>query len=245
MSDHKALQFEIIKKINVEDPASWEDKVFLTFDVDWAHDDILTDIIDLVERYGVPVTWFVTHETPLNKRLRENPLFELGIHPNFNYLLQGDSRNGRDAREIVSRLMDIVPEAKSVRSHSLAFGTLIQGIFSDLGITHDCNHFVPEQSEVTGSHPFTLWDGMTRVPHFFCDYTRCIYDASSSIEQLLHRDSIKVFDFHPVHVFLNTEDLDLYETTRSLHSKPAELVEHRSRSSNGSRGLLKQLLADV
>jgi peptidoglycan/xylan/chitin deacetylase (PgdA/CDA1 family) len=73
MSNHKALKFEVINKINAEEPTSWDSKVFLTFDVDWAHDDFLTDVIDLVEQYGIPATWFITHETPLNRRLRENP----------------------------------------------------------------------------------------------------------------------------------------------------------------------------
>jgi len=64
-------------------------------------------------------TWFVTHDTPLISRLRTNSKFELGIHPNFDFLIQGEPRNGGNAQEVVARLLEIVPEAKSVRSHSM------------------------------------------------------------------------------------------------------------------------------
>jgi len=76
-------RFQQIQMINISDEQSWKDKVFITMDLDWACDDVLNDTIDLVERYDVAVTWFVTHDTPVLERLRENPKFELGLHPNF------------------------------------------------------------------------------------------------------------------------------------------------------------------
>ncbi len=68
----------------------WSDTVFLTFDVDWACDEVFADTIDLVEQADVCATWFITHGTPLLERLRENPKFGLGIHPNFNNILAGN-----------------------------------------------------------------------------------------------------------------------------------------------------------
>ena len=38
---------------------------------------------------------------------------------------------------------------------------------------------------------------------------------------------LKVFDFHPIHVFLNTEHMDRYEQTRAWHQSPQELRAHR------------------
>lgn len=92
------MKFSTFKKIVVDDPRTWTDAIFLTFDIDWAHDEVLNDTIDIVERAGVAATWFVTHDTPVLERLKHNPNFELGIHPNFNYLLQGNSKNGKTAR---------------------------------------------------------------------------------------------------------------------------------------------------
>lgn len=35
------MVFENIKNISIKDKASWRDKIFLTFDVDWASDEVL------------------------------------------------------------------------------------------------------------------------------------------------------------------------------------------------------------
>ncbi len=77
--------FKNISSIVVNEEHTWKDKIFLTFDIDWANDDVLNDTIDLIERSDIAATWFVTHDTPVLNRLRANPRFELGIHPNFNF----------------------------------------------------------------------------------------------------------------------------------------------------------------
>ena len=140
--------FDCISQIHPDDPSTWENKNFITFDIDWAHNDVMSDTIDLMERFDIAATWFVTHDTPLLKRLRANPKFELGIHPNFNFLLAGDPRNGATAEEVVDRLLEIVPEAKVVRSHSTTQSSRLLEIFEKKGLTHDCNHFIPEQAVI-------------------------------------------------------------------------------------------------
>ncbi len=81
-----------IASVDPADESTWRGRIFLTFDLDWAHDEVINDAIDLVEAVDVPATWFVTHATPTLERLRANPKFELGVHPNFNPLLDGSSR---------------------------------------------------------------------------------------------------------------------------------------------------------
>ena len=233
-------QFSVISEVSVDDPETWQDKLFLTFDVDWAHDDILEDTIDLIEKADVSATWFVTHITPLLERLRSNPKFELGIHPNFNFLLDGDSTNGKNAKEIVGRLLDIVPEAKSVRSHSVAQNAYMMLYFQRVGLTHDCNHFIPEQAGME-LKPWHLWNGVIKVPYFWEDDVVCMYKLNTPVLNLVHRGGIKVFNFHPIHVFLNTENLERYERTRSLHGKPEELKRHRF-DGEGVRKDLLQIL---
>jgi len=136
--------FSTISSVRTDAPETWDQRVFLTFDVDWAHDAVVNHSIDLVERAGVAATWFVTHATPALNRLRENPLFELGIHPNFLPLLMtGDRAKGDTAEEVLDRLMAVVPEARSVRSHSLVQSGRLLQLFRDKGLTHDANTFVP------------------------------------------------------------------------------------------------------
>lgn len=136
------MVFGNIGEINLENPSSYQ-KIFLTFDIDWASDFVLDSCINLVESVGVKATWFVTHETPLLERLRANPNFELGIHPNFNPLLEGDFAYGKNYKEVLRYFLNIVPEAKSMRSHCLGISSRILQEAKNLGITHESNICIP------------------------------------------------------------------------------------------------------
>jgi hypothetical protein len=221
-------------------PDGTDGYVCITFDMDWASDEVLADAIDLVEEADVAATWFVTNDTPLLQRLRKNQKFELGIHPNFNFLLNGDARNGATADEVVDRLLAIVPEAKSVRSHTLTQNYNLLNLFADKGLIYDCNHFIPYQAGIE-LRPWHLWNGLIKVPYFWEDDVACMYGESTSIEDLVRRGGLKVFNFHPIHVFLNTEDLARYERTRSLHGHSSELVNHRC-PGKGTRTAIETLL---
>lgn len=154
--------------------------IYLTFDIDWASDEVLSDTIELVEQADISATWFVTHDTAILSRLRANPKFELGIHPNFNFLFSGDFRNGRNVEEVLDKIHALVPEAKAVRSHSMTQNSRLMQLFVDRGLTYDCNHFIPEQSGIV-LRPWLLWNGLIKVPHFWEDDAVCIYKGNSDL----------------------------------------------------------------
>jgi len=62
-----------------------EKEIFLTFDNDWAHNDIIKDTVNLVEEFNVCATFFVTDNIPQLERIKANSNFTLGIHPNFGH----------------------------------------------------------------------------------------------------------------------------------------------------------------
>jgi len=86
------LFFENIKIIYIENILSWQGKIFLTFDLDWCSDEVLCYTLEIIEKYDIKATFFITHYTPLLEKIRKNSNIELGIHPNFNYLLSRDFR---------------------------------------------------------------------------------------------------------------------------------------------------------
>ncbi len=232
--------FSNISSIDLADELSWKKKIFLTFDLDWANDYVLNDTINLVEEVGVAATWFVTHGTSLLSRLRNNHNFELGIHPNFNFLLEGNERNGRNAKEVVEDILTLIPEAKSIRSHSITQSSRLLDVFIANGLTHDVNSFVPAYSGIILS-PWRHWNCLNRIPYFWEDYVACMHDLKDNMIDLALRPGLIVFDFHPIHIFLNTEHLDRYERTRHLHNNPEELIKHRYEGV-GTRTRLVELL---
>ncbi|MCX7870455.1 MAG: hypothetical protein N2485_02630 [bacterium] len=59
------LVFSKINEINLSD---YEDKIFITFDMEWAEDEVLDFTLNLIESYKISCTFLVTHKTELLKK---------------------------------------------------------------------------------------------------------------------------------------------------------------------------------
>ncbi len=234
----KMMKFDKICSIQASKRSTWEGKFFLTFDIDWAHDQILTDTIDLVQSFNVSATWFATHATPVLESIRRSEAFELGIHPNFNPLLLG--KGGESCADNIKELQGLVLGAKSCRSHSVVDGGVIRSALRAEGITHDSNLNIPEGAGIA-LHPFVGSCGLTRVPYCWADEHAFTGRQSDDFLGIERRIGLVVLDFHPIHVFLNTESSDRYERTRHLHQNPKELIKHRFEG-YGTRSRLMKLL---
>ena len=212
---------------------------FLTVDVDWAHDEILEDAIDLVSVTGASCTWMLTHKTDLADDLSRNPRFEIGLHPNFNDLLEGTVDRDGGAAGILDRLLNVYPEARTVRSHSVTQSARLSSLFFERGIRFESNDYIPA-AQISFLQPWSLENGITKVPFFYSDQLVCASTAPE-LRELVSRRGLKVFNFHPIHIFLNTESLDRYERTRSLHTNPKELFKYRY-NGYGTRNRFIELL---
>jgi hypothetical protein len=236
---------KFITSIYPDDPKTWEKSWFLTFDVDWACDEVLEDTLEILSSYSAPVTFMITHETRTLEVMRESENISLGIHPNFNSLLDGSHEKGADSREVIRRLMDFVPEARCVRGHSVAQSSRILDVCAEAGLTHDLNTFIPSGSQ-NDVKPWWSWNGMVRVPYFWEDDVHCLYQNKTQQElepfQLIKSElKFGVLNFHPIHVFLNTESLNRYETTRPFHNNGRLLRQYRYEG-YGTRDRLIELL---
>lgn len=96
-------------------------------------------------------------------------------------------------------------------------------------LTHDGNHY-PEHLG-PALRPCILWSVMTRIPYLWEDDIACLHVAVSvleaPLEELVRWSGVKVFDFPPIHVFLNTDELARYERTRSIHHQMERLLVER------------------
>ena len=221
-------QSSFIKDIDPENINSWSNQIFLTFDVDWAHDEIIRDTYELLKINNAKLksTWFATHKSNQISKLSKDSKVELGIHPNFNGLFNNDFSNGNSSYEIIKRSLEIVPKCNSIRSHSLTNSERLLDEFKENGLTHICNTFIPHISKMI-IKPYKVWDNLILVPHCWQDNVSLRMKNDIPLRTNKKNPNILVYDFHPIHVFLNTESLERYEKTRSLHFNPNELIKYR------------------
>ena len=238
------MNFVHFTDIDPSVPASWEGKTVLSFDLDWAIDEILEDTLGLILEAEVKATMFVTHQTPILAKMRETSLISLGLHPNFNPLFSGESIS-RSPYGIMSDLKEIVPEAKVLRSHSMSHSGLWLNTYKELGITHLSQYYM---GSVKSIQPVRHVNGVVEVPVYFADdgYL-CVEDhkewSNPSQEEILGNPeySVRVYNFHPIHIALNSQSYDDYDSTRDSHRSWKTIQSNRG-NGFGMRELLKRLI---
>ena len=208
----------------------------ITFDLDWANEEILEDTLMLLEKYNAKATLFITNKFSQLKELQKNPKYEIGIHPNFTHLLNNTKAKLNSSDMIIDDLLNIAPEARSVRSHGLVQSSYLTKLFFLKGMTHESNIRIPISTSNVIS-PFKHASGIIICPFQWGDYS----NMSESIVFDQNTSRYLVVNFHPIHVYLNTESLDRYERTRPLHNNPKELLKHRFEGF-GTRNKLIELL---
>ena len=223
---------KFISNIVSGDKASWLDMTYISLDIDWAHDFVIKDTVDLLLEFNVQANILVTHESPLLQDLCSHHNFEFGIHPNFNPLLTGSTQNGDNAKKVMENIIKIVPHPKVARSHSLTSNSEIQKLFKDFGVTHELNTYIPYGSGMT-LKPFISWNGLVRIPYCYEDSAHLYYERIGITEKEpkdihnMKNGGLKVINFHPIHIYLNTESLDRYENSREFHGNLEKLQEYR------------------
>ena len=221
-------------------------KFAITFDTDWAPDWMMNEIASILISNEVKSTWFVTHDSPFLNAIREKPnLFEIGIHPNC---YPGSTQGGSED-EILTKLKESVPEAISMRTHGLYQSTnfLVKAAI-EYGIKIDASLFLPRMDYIT-PHLFAWREArLYRVPYFWSDDLECfqadpLYRLSLS---KFNGDGLKIFNFHPIHILLNTARFKTYEKFKSLNLTTdqctKDVIDKHRWSGNGPRRLFMELV---
>jgi len=236
-------EFIHFRDLDPAHPQTWTGKRVLSIDIDWAHDAVLGDTIDLIERADVKACFFVTHDTPLLARLRANPLFELGLHPNFDPLLRGEAQ--RSAHDILMELARVAPEAKVLRSHAMTTSGRWLELYREAGVTHLSNYLMFGDGNI---HPFRQLNGLVEAPVYFAD-DGLLFQRAMSAVSFNHATELgsvggglRVYNFHPIHLFLNAESLDRYGASRPHADDPLALRRLRF-DGDGARAWLTSVLS--
>jgi hypothetical protein len=207
--------------------AAQRDGVAITLDVDWAPDFMIDFAADLLAERSVRATWFITHASPAVARLADSPLFELGLHPNF---LPGSSHGGT-WEAVLAHCAALVPGATAMRTHSLAQSTpLLDHVAAATAVRIDASLYLPH---APGLRPVEHWSsggGLVRIPYLWEDDLEMARPSPAwSLQRLPTEPGLKVLDFHPVHVFLNSADLGPYEELKRGATPLPDLDEATAR----------------
>ena len=81
----------------------------------------------------------------------------------FNCFLFKENNTAKDFRSVIEGLMELTGGVKLARSHSLVFGSPIEAIYEECGITHESSLFIPHQHNQTPIHPFRMYNLLYQV----------------------------------------------------------------------------------
>jgi hypothetical protein len=208
--------------------------VALTFDVDWAPELVLADVLELLEDAGASATFFATHDSQA-LRAAQSERIELGVHPDFR-------GTGDDLAPPLRRLLDIFPGARGVRSHLLIQSSPLCQVLVEEGLDYESNTHLPFHR---GLHPVTRVPGLVSIPYAWSDDTHFRLRDDFKAADLPLDGGLAVVAFHPIHVFMNTRSSAHYESYRGSYLDAAALAPHRNRDAPGVRTLFESLLGQV
>lgn len=212
-------------------------KFHLTFDIDWAPDFAVEEILVILRAKKIKATFFVTHPSDIVQDILSDG-HDVGLHPNF----LPNSTQGRSVEEVMDYLLNICPEATSIRTHSLFQSTpLLHRIFSKYSQLKVDLSLLTYKLPFVGSSQWKFEDlSFTRINYNWED-DLAFYDNKFSWDQKKFFSRSVIFDFHPIHVALNSNNNDSYMKLKedlageSLFSVPKNrLLEFRSESSGAS-----------
>ena len=215
-------------------------KIIFTCDIDWANEIVIQDTINLFENHKIKCTLFVTHKSQ-SIDLSNRNLFEIGIHPNFNENIINGS--GIPAKENIQNLLKLYPEAIGVRSHSITTSGPLLEVFKEKGMKYESNQFVPYSKNI---EPYKCWNKMTLIPYNFEDDVHYTYGKSFDISLLneFKASQYLIMDFHPIHIFLNSDCGETYNRARDFFQSD-ELINFKNTKHFGTRDLLLRTFDEI
>ena len=187
-------------------------KICITIDQDWCHDQLLNYGLELFSRFQIPVTVFVTD---FSKKWYQSDFIEIGAHVNF----EKNSTQGNSIDEIILNANESIENCRSFRSHSLLTSTRILDKVSEL-TNWDIESNVYLRDFVESK--ITQFPGKRSINRMIINFED---DIDMRIDRWPHKildecqdldRFLLTFDFHPIHIFLNSQNMKMYEFVKSL-----------------------------
>lgn len=172
-------------------------------------------VLDFLRARDLQCTVFATGRyTVLEKS--DPAHIEIGVHPNFNET--PPSQYETKLREMLT----LYPHAQGVSSHAMMSSTPLLELFKRCGLKYDRNLLLYKQSLLK---PFFHYNGLLRVPVFWEDDIWFAVEpgAAFSPDLLAAAAHVCVFNFHPIHIYMNTASQKHYSSFKPHYHEPHKL----------------------
>ncbi len=211
-------------------------KIFLTLDTDWSPAEVLHYALTLFEEHALCCTVFATGVYSALQACNA-ARFEVGVHPNFNDVTRAQYENK------LHELLALYPNAKGVSSHAMMSSTPLLHLFKQAGLLYERNLLRYEQTE---AKPFYYFNRLLRVPIFWEDDIWFGLERHAAFSENLFqaRDLPLVFNFHPIHLYLNTVSPEHYAAFKPHYHDAHKLLEFRH-AGYGVRSYFMDLIAHL
>jgi len=202
-------------------------EICLTFDTDWVNDFVLQKTVDILRHYKLKATFFATHDSSLLRSL--NPeCFEIALHPNF------ETTDGYYDLTTLDSLKTIYPSAVGMRSHTLFFSSRLIPRIETLGLRYESNIFLWHHPNL---QVVDRTKNLKSIPFIWSDDKHVELEKAFTLDAIpnLKMGGLKVLNFHPIHVFLNTCSQNHYLNSKKVFNLPE--IEHKIYYGQGIRSL--------
>ena len=197
-----------------------EKQYHLTFDIDWAPDQAIADICNKLGKHDVKASFFITHESDIIKDL-VNHGHNIGLHPNFF----PNSSQGEHPIAIIEYLLEIAPNAISIRSHGLFLSSplLLEIAKNFPQIKYDLSIFMYKFPTIAVTD-FTFDGTNIKRINYNWEDDIAFFDCEFNWNEIPSFAKTMVLDFHPIHVALNSNSLDNYNSLKQKTNKPLHQI---------------------
>jgi len=194
-------------------------KYHITCDIDWSPDFAVYRLAKELQQSGIAATFFVTHESDVLSDLREMG-HSLGVHPNF---LHGSS-HGTSTHSVMEHVLEIVPEATIMRTHCLYQSSRIfEVIARDFSNVRIDLSLLTYQSHFVSSTWLHFEDAAIRRINYNWEDDIAVADPGIDWIQPRELSPVAIYDFHPIHVALNSSHLSQYrQLVKALTGQPLQ-----------------------
>jgi hypothetical protein len=210
-----------------------------TCDLDWAPESMIEDTLQIFDEAGVPLTPFITHASRAIAAVYNGEgAAAAGVHPNFRV----GSTHGSTYHEVIDHVLQLWPAAQCFRSHSFVDSSNIAAEFFARGLRYDSNICLHLQARLV---PLSHSTGLVRFPVFLEDDVVLAREPGPEIKSLLpalKTSGLKIFNFHPQHVALNTPAVEYYARVKAQID---DNWQRHAYTGRGIRSLLLDLLSAV